>query len=185
MRATCRRIGDGQAIRDAMRERQLNLTDLAARTKELDSDGRGVSYQLIGFLTAKGRSRRSTVSPKSAGLIALALGKQQNELFESSYTALRRIGDGQSFRDAMTARKTDPHKLARRTRRVDPAKRGVPEDVLTQLADAGATEPVVIPQRAASLIAEALDYRENELFEPVDSRVPASSTLVRTQVSAA
>lgn len=81
MRATCRRVRDGQAIREAMDERGLSLMALADRTKELDPEGLGVSFRLIGFLTTQGRSQRETTSPESAALIAQALNVPEVSLF--------------------------------------------------------------------------------------------------------
>jgi hypothetical protein len=179
LRATCRRLGDGQAIRDAMGASQLNLTRLAERTRELDPDGKGVSYQLIGFLTAQGRSKRDTASPRSAALIAQALGRPQDALFEASCTAMRRADGGQPLRGAMAERNTVAERLARRTRKLDPRKRGVAEDVIEKLADPDEQEPPVIAQRAAALIAKALDCPENDLFKPADSAVPESSAKSR------
>ena len=175
MRATCRRLGDGEAIRDAMREHQMNLAQLAERTKELDPDGNGVSYQLIGFLTATGLSARNTASPRSARLIARALNCPQEKLFEPSSTDMRRIGDGEPLRNAIGNRGTDPARLARRTRRIDQYRRGVAEELIGRLADPDEQEPPVIPQRAAALIAGALKIAENTLFEAVPSVMPASS----------
>jgi hypothetical protein len=83
LRATCRRRDAGQAIRDAMKAQKVSLPRLAELTKELDSDDqRGVSFQLIGFLVATGRSARETTSPRTAALIARALECREDALFD-------------------------------------------------------------------------------------------------------
>jgi hypothetical protein len=83
LRTTCRRREEGQPIKDAMREQRLTLPRLAELTKELDPDGNGVSFQLIGRLTtAQGLSARETTSPRSAALIARALERPEEALFE-------------------------------------------------------------------------------------------------------
>ncbi len=61
---------------------RLSLHALADRTKELDPAGRGVSFQLIGFLVKEGgKSTRETTSARSAALIAMALDCQEDVLF--------------------------------------------------------------------------------------------------------
>lgn len=82
MRTTCRRRESGRAIREAMSSRGLSLPKLSEKTKELDPDGRGVSYQLIGFLVATGSSARESTSPRAASLISQALGYPENSLFD-------------------------------------------------------------------------------------------------------
>jgi hypothetical protein len=109
MRVTARRIRDGQALRDAMDAKGMTLTALSQRTKELDPtdcvscradrghlgvhDGKGVSYQLIGFLTApaaqgmsgtgktRARRYRASTSPATADLIERALDARPGQLF--------------------------------------------------------------------------------------------------------
>ena len=92
MHMTARRIRDGQALKEAMAVKGLTLTRLAARTRELDPGdarlgrpaGTGVSFQLIGFLTApasrgvtggrgtRARRYRETTSTETADLLELA-----------------------------------------------------------------------------------------------------------------
>jgi hypothetical protein len=93
MRVTAVRIRDGKALREAMQAKHMTLIALAARTRELDPDGKGVSYQLIGFLTApptggmsgtganRARRYRTSTSPATAGLIEQALDVRPGELF--------------------------------------------------------------------------------------------------------
>lgn len=93
MRTTARRIGDGKALKDTMKAQGVTLETLAARTRELDPAGAGVSRALLGFLTAPkqrgvsgGRGHRSrrfreTTSPETATLIEEALNARPGELF--------------------------------------------------------------------------------------------------------
>lgn len=93
MRTTARRIGDGKALKDAMKAAGLTLESLAARTKELDPAGAGVSRSLIGFLTAprasgvsggrghRSRRYRETTSPETASLIEAACNARPGQLF--------------------------------------------------------------------------------------------------------
>jgi hypothetical protein len=87
MRITAQRKDRGEPLRAAMREAGIGLTALAARTKLADPDGKGVSYQLLGFLTkdagkAAVSSARETCSVPSAALIAKALGEPVGALFD-------------------------------------------------------------------------------------------------------
>lgn len=85
MRTTAQRIQGGEALRAAMTEAGVGLEELARRTRLADPDSKGVSYQLIGFLTrdrsaGPGRSRETTSVP-TAMLIEDALGKPRGSLF--------------------------------------------------------------------------------------------------------
>jgi hypothetical protein len=86
MRATVRRVSGGQALRDAIRNygggAGITLQALASRTRALDPAGKGVSYQLIGFLVQSGKGRqRDTTSPETATLLANALAVPVGTLF--------------------------------------------------------------------------------------------------------
>lgn len=93
MHMTARRIRDGQALKEAMAAKSLTLTRLAARTRELDPAGAGVSFQLIGFLTApasrgvtggrgtRARRYRETTSTETADLLELACDARPGQLF--------------------------------------------------------------------------------------------------------
>ena len=84
MRTTALRIDDGQALRDAMKQRGAGLARLSALTRDADPAGRGVSVALLGFLTqpsAASRHARQTCSPETAGLIETALGAPAQSLF--------------------------------------------------------------------------------------------------------
>jgi len=64
-----------------MTEGGWKLQTLAARTRELDSEGRGVSYQLVAFLATDRFWGRETTSQRSADLIEAALGYPEGSLF--------------------------------------------------------------------------------------------------------
>jgi hypothetical protein len=81
VRAPASRLDGGQAIREAMKATGHNRLSLAARTKEVDEDGHGVSQQLIAFLSTDKPWGRNTTTARSATLIARGLGKPAGELF--------------------------------------------------------------------------------------------------------
>ena len=68
-----RRVDNGRPLREAMERAGLSIPQLAAITKEIDPDGRGVSQSLIGFYTSTGRSGREQASDRAAGLMVAAL----------------------------------------------------------------------------------------------------------------
>jgi hypothetical protein len=76
-----RRLDDGQPLRDAMTEAGLSIPDLAARTRELDPEGKGLSPAFIGFYVSTGTSARETISTRSASLIARAVDHPVDSLF--------------------------------------------------------------------------------------------------------
>jgi hypothetical protein len=87
MRVTARRKQEGGPLRDAITASGLGLQGIAARTRDKDVDpaGKGVSFQLIGFLTqdpSVTRHARTTTSPETTGLIEKALGVPSGSLFE-------------------------------------------------------------------------------------------------------
>jgi hypothetical protein len=59
----------------------MTISRVAARTKEIDPDGKGISQQLVGFYTSKGSSGRDTASDRTASLIARALDHPVEEFF--------------------------------------------------------------------------------------------------------
>lgn len=84
MRTTAQRKQGGEPLRAALREQGIGLQELARRTKLADPDSKGVSYQLLGFLTqdrAASRHARDTCSVPTAMLIEDALGKPRGSLF--------------------------------------------------------------------------------------------------------
>lgn len=81
MRVTASRRDGGRQLREAMKEAGHNRLSLAARTKELDDAGHGVSQQLIAFLSTTRRWGRDSCSPRSAALIAMGLNIEPRDLF--------------------------------------------------------------------------------------------------------
>jgi hypothetical protein len=84
MRTTAQRKQGGQALRDAMRDAHVGLIELARRTRETDPAGKGVSHQLIGFLTQDpqaSRHARETCSIPTAELLEDTLAVPRGSLF--------------------------------------------------------------------------------------------------------
>ena len=84
MRTTAQRNQGGEPLRAAMRTERIGLQELARRTKLADPGNKGVSYQLLGFLTqdkAASRHARDTCSVPTAMLIEDALGAARGSLF--------------------------------------------------------------------------------------------------------
>ena len=75
------RKSDGRPLRDAIQAAGLSCPKLAAATKQLDPNGRGISPALVGRLTGRGTSARDHCRPRTAQLIAQALGRGVEELF--------------------------------------------------------------------------------------------------------
>ena len=83
------RVDNGRPLREAMERANLSIPQLAAITKEIDPDGRGLSQSLIGFYTSSGSSGRERASERTAGLIVAALEAagvdvQDGEIFADS-----------------------------------------------------------------------------------------------------
>jgi hypothetical protein len=90
VRVTASRLDGGQPLRDAMKDGGWNRITLAARTREqeIDPDERGVSQQLIAFLSTDREWARDTCHPHSAALIAKALGVREDKLFAMPVSAM-------------------------------------------------------------------------------------------------
>lgn len=71
----------GRPIREAMKRAGLSIPQLAARTKELDPEGRGISQSLIGFYTSTGTSGRESISDHAANLMAAGVDSPTEDLF--------------------------------------------------------------------------------------------------------
>lgn len=76
-----RRRDHGTPIRTAMQAAGLDIKALAAKTAEVDPEGRGVGKTLIGYMVGTGKSAREEHSDRAAILIAEALGKPVASLF--------------------------------------------------------------------------------------------------------
>lgn len=78
------RLGNGKPIRDAMAASGLSIPKLAARTKEIDPEGKGLSQALIGFYVSTGSSAREHATERTMRLMAEALDSPTEELFGST-----------------------------------------------------------------------------------------------------
>lgn len=75
------RKGEGQPLRDAMKRRGLTQAALAAKTKAVDDSGRGVSHGAVIKITGRGKYASEKCRPRTARLIAAALGDPLEEHF--------------------------------------------------------------------------------------------------------
>ncbi|MFB6943226.1 hypothetical protein ACFWGL_16970 [Streptomyces sp. NPDC060286] len=79
-----RRLDRGAPLRAAMRAAGLDIPRLAARTKDVDPEGKGLSTSYVGFITGSGKTAREECSNRAANLIATALNSDIEDLFEAS-----------------------------------------------------------------------------------------------------
>lgn len=86
---TARRRDEGEPLRKAMYDHGTGLKALALRTQEVDPEGKGVSWQLCGFLATRQPWARDTTSLRTAELIEKALGAKPGALFEKSVASDR------------------------------------------------------------------------------------------------
>ncbi|MFJ8224904.1 hypothetical protein [Streptomyces griseus] len=77
-----RRLDKGAPLRTAIKAAGLDIPHLAARTKELDPTGKGLSPAYVGFIAGTGKSAREDCSERAAELIAQALDQEVAALFE-------------------------------------------------------------------------------------------------------
>ncbi|MFJ2183399.1 hypothetical protein ACIOJG_22540 [Streptomyces anulatus] len=77
-----RRLDKGAPLRAAIKAAGLDIPHLAARTKELDPTGKGLSPAYVGFIAGTGKSAREDCSERAAELIAQALDQEVTALFE-------------------------------------------------------------------------------------------------------
>jgi len=77
------RLDSGRPLRAAIAEEGLSIPKLAAATKAIDPEGRGVSQSLIGFLCSTGRSQRENCGDHNGALIAAALKRPPGRLFHT------------------------------------------------------------------------------------------------------
>ncbi|MGP4114613.1 XRE family transcriptional regulator [Streptomyces sp. 4N509B] len=67
------RVDGGEPLRAGIAKAGLSIPKLAALTKEIDPDGRGLSASYIGFYASTGRSAREKTSKRAADLMTKAL----------------------------------------------------------------------------------------------------------------
>ncbi|MGW6459354.1 hypothetical protein ACWF94_26080 [Streptomyces sp. NPDC055078] len=78
-----RRLESGQPLRDAMKAAGMGIPALAAKTKEIDPEGHGLSGSYVGFIVGAGKTSRDECSDRAAQLIAAALDQEVGALFET------------------------------------------------------------------------------------------------------
>src|ERR1051325_6014349 len=114
-----RRRDKGAPLRAAMKAAGLDIPRLAARTKDVDPDGTGLSRSMVGFIVGAGRTGRDECSDRAAELIASALDRELATLFESvvftlpESTSTRRSQITESRKAALPDRLMDQAELAR------------------------------------------------------------------------
>lgn len=79
-----RRLDKGAPLRAAMKAAGLDIPRLAAKTKDVDPTGKGLSAAYVGFITGQGKTAREECSDRAAELIATALDKKVGDLFGDS-----------------------------------------------------------------------------------------------------
>ncbi len=67
---------------------RFTYQSLAARTKEVDPEGRGISWQLVAFLASARAWARDTTSARTVDLITQALDRPEDELFAAPAIAM-------------------------------------------------------------------------------------------------
>ncbi|WP_157877472.1 hypothetical protein [Streptomyces odonnellii] len=73
----------------------MSVSLLAAKTKEIDPTGEGLSPSYVGFIVGGGKSVRETCSDRAAQLIAAALDREIADFFED---AIFRLDESTSTR---------------------------------------------------------------------------------------
>ncbi|MET8765522.1 hypothetical protein [Streptomyces sp. NPDC004658] len=113
-----RRLDKGAPLRAAMEAAGLDIGRLAAKTKEVDPAGVGLSRAMVGFVAGKGKTAREECSDHTANLIAEALGREVAELFETPVltfaesTSTRRSKSGERRKSDLPERLMDQRELS-------------------------------------------------------------------------
>lgn len=100
-----RRLDKGAPLRAAMKAAGLDIPRLAARTKDVDPTGEGLSRAMVGFIVGTGKTAREECSDRAAELIASALDRELSALFESTVFT---FGESTSTRRTHTAERRKP-----------------------------------------------------------------------------
>ena len=100
-----RRLDKGAPLRAAMKAAGLDIPRLAARTKDVDPTGEGLSRAMVGFIVGAGKTAREECSDRAAELIASALDRELATLFKSTVFTLR---ESTSTRRPHTAERRKP-----------------------------------------------------------------------------
>lgn len=78
-----RRLQKGAPIRAAMEAVGLDIKQLAAKTRAIDPDGRGLSKSYVGCIVGAGKTARAECSDRAANLISDALEMELSTGFEA------------------------------------------------------------------------------------------------------
>lgn len=100
-----RRLDKGAPLRAAMKAAGLDIPRLAAKTREIDPEGKGLSKSLIGFIVGSGKTAREECSDRAAELISAALDEELTNLFEPVVFTL---GESTSTRKPWTGETRKP-----------------------------------------------------------------------------
>lgn len=79
---TMRRLDNGTHIRTAMKRTGFEIKTLAAATRFVDPEGRGLGKTAIGYMVGTGPSAREEHSDRAAFLVAETLGVPVSQLFD-------------------------------------------------------------------------------------------------------
>ena len=83
-----RRLDKGAPLRAAMKAAGLDIPRLAAKTKDVDPTGEGLSRAMVGFIVGSGKTAREECSDRAAELIAAALNRELDALFAATVFTL-------------------------------------------------------------------------------------------------
>ncbi|WP_174569444.1 hypothetical protein [Streptomyces qaidamensis] len=100
-----RRLDEGAPLRAAMKAAGLDIPRLAAKTKDVDPTGEGLSRAMVGFIVGSGKTAREECSDRAAELIASALDRELGTLFASTVFTL---GESTSTRRSKTEERRKP-----------------------------------------------------------------------------
>ena len=114
-----RRLDKGAPLRAAMKAAGLDIPRLAAKTKDVDPTGEGLSRAMVGFIVGSGKTAREECSDRAAELIATALDRELGTLFASTVftlresTSTRRSQTGERRKQELPEQLMDQKELAR------------------------------------------------------------------------
>ena len=114
-----RRLDKGAPLRAAMKAAELDIPRLAAKTKDVDPTGEGLSRAMVGFIVGSGKTAREECSERAAELIATALDRELGTLFASTVftlresTSTRRSQTGERRKQELPEQLMDQKELAR------------------------------------------------------------------------
>lgn len=110
-----RRLDKGAQLRDAMKAAGLDIPRLAAKTKEIDPAGEGLSRAYVGFVVGGGKSAREECSDRAAELLAAALDQEVTDLFEPVVFTLKESTSTRRSRAGGSAKSVLPEQLMDQT----------------------------------------------------------------------